>query len=175
MVEKVLLIKKKHRIAVAWAQDTNTICAIKLAVSNGFIEAIMIGRPDKINEVCKNNNINPGIFTIISSENEALASETAINLVRSGDADIVMKGLVGTDVFLKAVMDKTTGLLPPDAVLTYVGAVEIPAYHKLLFVTDMAVIPYPGLKAKDSNGNLCSGNGTEIRDRKSKSCTDRSL
>jgi phosphate butyryltransferase len=150
MVEKVLLMKKKHRIAVAWAQDANTIGAIKLAVSNGFIEAIMIGQPEKINEVCKNHDINPGLFTIISSENETIASETAIKLVRSGDADIVMKGLVGTDIFLKAVMDKNKGLIQPDAVLSYVGVIEIPEYHKLLFVTDMAVIPYPGLKQKIS-------------------------
>ena len=150
MVEKVLLMKKKHRIAVAWAQDANTIGAIKLAVSNGFIEAIMIGQPEKINEVCKNHDINPGLFTIISSENETIASETAIKLVRLGDADIVMKGLVGTDIFLKAVMDKNKGLIQPDAVLSYVGVIEIPEYHKLLFVTDMAVIPYPGLKQKIS-------------------------
>ena len=54
-----------------------------------------------------------------------------------------MKGLVGTDKFLKAVMDKEKGLMLPDAVLSYVGALEIPAYHKLLFITDPAVIPFP--------------------------------
>jgi phosphotransacetylase len=59
-----------------------------------------------------------------------------------------MKGLVGTDKFLKAVMDKENGLMLPDAVLSYVGAMEIPAYHKLLFITDPAVIPFPNLDQK---------------------------
>jgi phosphate butyryltransferase len=59
-----------------------------------------------------------------------------------------MKGLVGTDKFLKAVMDKQNGLMLPDAVLSYVGAIQIPAYHKLLFITDPAVIPYPDLDQK---------------------------
>jgi len=148
MVEQVLLMKKKHRIAVAWAQDANTIGAINLSVRNGFVDAIMIGQPEKISEVCTNNGIDPGIFTIINCENEALASETAVQMVMSGNADIVMKGLVGTDIFLKAIMDKNHGLMQPDAVLSYVGVIEIPEYHKLLFVTDPAVIPYPGLKHK---------------------------
>ena len=59
-----------------------------------------------------------------------------------------MKGLVGTDKFLKAVMDKEKGLMLPNAVLSYVCALEIPAYHKLLFITDPAVIPFPDLDQK---------------------------
>jgi phosphotransacetylase len=69
-------------------------------------------------------------------------------MTRSGEADIVMKGLVGTDKFLRAVMDKEKGLLPPKAVMSYVCAVEIPAYRKLLFITDTAVIPFPDLDQK---------------------------
>ena len=48
MEEKVLALKKKYRIAVAWAQDTNTIGAIHKAVNNGFVEAIMIGKSSEI-------------------------------------------------------------------------------------------------------------------------------
>ena len=59
-----------------------------------------------------------------------------------------MKGLVGTDKFLKAVMDKEKGIMIPGAVLSYVMAVQIPEYHKLLFITDPAVIPFPDLDQK---------------------------
>ncbi len=69
-------------------------------------------------------------------------------MAKSGDADIVMKGLVGTDKFLKAVMDRENGIMLPKAVLSYVGAIEIPSYHKLLFITDPAVIPFPDLDQK---------------------------
>ncbi|HBE40062.1 MAG TPA: phosphate acetyltransferase [Bacteroidales bacterium] len=148
MVEKVISVNKKHRIAVAWAQDANTAGAVYRSACSGFADAIMIGEPDKIEEVCLNNNIPSGLFEIIGAENETAAAETAVKLVKTGDADIVMKGLVGTDIFLKAVMDKNLGLMQPDAVLTYVGAIEIPQYHKVLFITDPAVIPYPGLKQK---------------------------
>jgi phosphate butyryltransferase len=76
------------------------------------------------------------------------ASVEAVRMARSGEADIVMKGLVGSDTFLRAVMDKENGLMLPDAVLSYVGAIQIPAYHKLLFITDPAVIPFPDLDQK---------------------------
>jgi phosphate butyryltransferase len=71
-----------------------------------------------------------------------------VKLARNGEADVVMKGLVGTDKFLKAVMDKDNGLMLTGAVLSYVCAIEIPAYHKLLFITDPAVIPFPDLDQK---------------------------
>jgi phosphate butyryltransferase len=148
MVEKVIGLNKKSRIAVAWAQDTNTIGAVYKAVANGFAEALLIGKPDEIKESCRNAGIDDSLFTIIPSDNENQASREAVRLTKNGEADIVMKGLVGTDIFLKAVMDRENGLMMPDAVLSYVGAIEIPAYHKLLFITDPAVIPFPDLDQK---------------------------
>jgi phosphate butyryltransferase len=150
MVEKVLKLKKKHRIAVAWAQDINTIGAVYQAVNDGFIEAIMIGNPAEIINICKSEGISEKLFNIISAENDNKASQLAVKLAKNGDADIVMKGLVGTDKFLRAVMDKENGIMVSNAILSYVGAMEIPAYHKLLFITDPAVIPYPDLEQKIS-------------------------
>jgi len=148
MEKKVLVIKKKHRIAVAWAQDSNTINAIHKAVKRGFIEAILVGKPSEIRKTCKAEGIDARIFTLVESDNEIQASSEAVRLVKAGEADIVMKGLVGTDKFLKAVMDKEKGLMLSNAVLSYVCALEIPSYHKLLFITDPAVIPFPDLDQK---------------------------
>src|SRR5450759_693538 len=150
MEEKVLALKKKHRIAIAWAQDSNTISAIHKAVTKGFVEAIMIGKSSEIIKTCRAEGIDEKLFTLIEVEDENRASVEAVRLAKTGDADIVMKGLVGTDRFLKAVMDKENGLMASNATLSYVGAIEIPAYHKLLFITDPAVIPYPDLDQKIS-------------------------
>ena len=144
----MLTLNKKHRIAVAWAQDANTIGAINKAVKKGFVEAILIGKSSEIRKTCKAEGIDEKIFILLESENESKASSEAVRLVKNGEADIVMKGLVGTDLFLRAVMDKENGLMLPNAVLSYVGAMEIPAYHKLLFITDPAVIPFPDLDQK---------------------------
>jgi len=148
MADAVRSAGKKQRIAVAWAQDPNTVGSLYRAVSEGFAEALMIGNRDRILETCKATGADPDRFTIIEAENEKEAAILAVSMTRSGEADIVMKGLVGTDKFLRAVMDREKGLLPPKAVMSYVCAVEIPAYHKLLFITDTAVIPFPDLDQK---------------------------
>ncbi len=146
--EKVLALKKRHRIAVAWAQDPFTVKAIYKAVNKGFAEAILIGKSNEIIKACNTEGIDEKLFTIIDVDNDNKASLEAVRLAKTGEADIVMKGLVGTDKFLKEVMDKNTGLMLPDAVLSYICALEIPAYHKLLFVTDPAVIPFPDIDQK---------------------------
>jgi phosphate butyryltransferase len=148
IVDNVLANNKKHRIAVAWAQDNNTIGALNKAVKKGFAEAILIGKDSEIRKTCNSEGINADIFTIIDSDDENQAAYEALRLTKSGEADIVMKGLMGTDKFLKAIMNKEKGLMLPDSVLTYVGVMEIPAYHKLLFITDPAVIPFPDLDQK---------------------------
>jgi phosphate butyryltransferase len=148
MVEKVLSLHKKHRIAVAWAHDIHTISAIHKAVNYGLTDAILIGQSSEIKNICRKSGINHELFTITDSDDEVKASTEAVRLTRSGEADIVMKGLVSTDKFLKAVMDKNNGLMQPKAVLSYVCAIEMPSYHKLLFITDPAVIPSPSLEQK---------------------------
>jgi phosphate butyryltransferase len=148
LVGRVTALKKKRRISVAWAQDPHTIGAVHKAVLNGFAEAVMIGNPDEIAGACRKAGIDERIFTIVESADDQTSAIEAVRMTKNGEADIVMKGLVGSDVFLRAVMDREKGLMLPEAVLTYVGAIEIPAYHKLLFITDPAVIPFPDLDQK---------------------------
>jgi phosphate butyryltransferase len=69
-------------------------------------------------------------------------------MIRDGQGDFLMKGLCSTDKFLRAVLNKETGLLPPKGTLTHCTVLETPAYHKLLFVGDVAVIPAPDFKQK---------------------------
>ena len=148
MEELVLTHKKKYRIAVAWAQDINSIGALNKAVKMGFIEAILIGNASEIRKTFDILSIDENNFTVVESENEIIAASEAVRMVKRGEADVVMKGLVGTDKFLKAVMDKEKGLMIPGAVLSYVCALELPEYDKLLFITDPAVIPFPDLGQK---------------------------
>ena len=148
MEDKVLSLERKYRIVVAWAHDANTIGAINKAVNKGLADAILIGKLIEIRKICKTRGIDADIFTLVESDNEIKASCEAVRLAKTGEADVVMKGLIGTDRFLRAIMDKEKGLMLPDAVLSYVCAMEIPAYHKLLFITDTAVIPFPDLDQK---------------------------
>lgn len=148
LVEGVRAAGKRYRIAVTWAQDPNTLGALSRAVESGFAEAVLFGHGDTIVSVCRKLGINHSVFNIIDVTDETRAASLSVKMVNSGDADILMKGLIGTDKFLKAVMDKETGMMMPGAVMSYVCAVEVPGYHKLLFITDTAVLPYPDLNQK---------------------------
>ena len=80
---------------------------------------------------------------IVDNEVPETAAQEAVALVRNGQGDVLMKGLIGTDQVLRAILNKECGLLPPGRVLTHISAFEMPNYSKMLFVTDVAVIPYP--------------------------------
>lgn len=153
MVEYVKGSVGKKKIAVAYAQDSNTVGAIAKAVENGFVEAFMVGSRDEIIKKSVENDVDPKLFTIIDIADEVKATKEAVRMVKDGEADILMKGLVGTDKFLKAVLDKEKGLMIPKAVMSYVCAVQLPKYHKLLFVSDTAVLPFPDLNQKVAMAN----------------------
>ncbi len=148
MVEHLQKLNIKKRIAVAVAEDDNTIGALIEAFNSGFASPILIGNQSKIIELLKKENANPELFEIIDEPNHEKAVEKAVYMVKNSEADVLMKGLIGTDKFLKAVLNKEKGLLPPKAVMSYVCAIELPKYDKLLFISDTAVLPYPDLKQK---------------------------
>lgn len=150
LAEHVKAQNRITRIAVACGEDQNTIGALAKAVAEGFVEAILVGSETKIKAVCSEERIDPSIFKIVDIAKDTEATLEAVRLVHDGEADVLMKGLVGTDKFLKAVLNKEKGLLPPKAVMSYVCALQIPQYHKLLFVSDTAVLPFPDLDQKIS-------------------------
>lgn len=139
---------QKSRVAVVLAQDENTLGAVAEAVDLGLIEAFMIGDARLIRERSESEGVDHRKFTIIDIANDVLAAQEAVRMARENEVDMVMKGLIGTDKFLKAVLDKERGLMIPGAVMSYVCALEVPAYRKLLFISDPAVIPFPTLQQK---------------------------
>jgi phosphate butyryltransferase len=76
------------------------------------------------------------------------AATKAVELINKGEGDVLMKGLVSSDKYMRAILNKETGLMPPKAVLTHVTVVQVPTYHKLLVVGDVAIIPAPDLAQK---------------------------
>ena len=140
--------KPKKRLIAAWAVDDHTIQAARLAVEKGIVEATLVGDEQKISQVCAHENIDSSIFTIVHVEEEVKAIATAVDMINSRAGDILMKGLCSTDKYMRAILNKERGLLPPKAVLSHVTVVSAPTYHKLLIVSDVAVIPAPDLTQK---------------------------
>lgn len=138
-------VNSRKRMAVANAVDSHTLDAVLQAVEMGLIEAFLIGDVASIESPeLFEHHLSPHIHIIDIPEVHEATIE-AVRLVKSGEADILMKGLVNTDVLLRAILDKEKGLLPAGNVLTYNAALEIPLYHKLVFFSDPVVIPSPNL------------------------------
>ncbi len=141
-------VNNRKRLAVANAVDSHTLDAVLMAVEKGIVEAFLIGDVAAI-ESPELFEHNPSPFIhIIDMPDVKQATLEAVRMVREDEADILMKGLVNTDIILRAILDKEKGLLPPGRVMTYNAALEIPGYHKLLFFSDPAVIPSPSLEQR---------------------------
>lgn len=136
------------RVVAAWGVDAHTIEAASKAVDLGFARVTLVGDAGLIGAVCREGSIDMGKFGIVDEPAELKAVAKAVAMVRDGEGDVLMKGLCSTDKFLRAILNKETGLLPPKALLSHVGIIENPNYDKLIFLTDMAVIPLPDLKQK---------------------------
>ena len=143
----------KKRMIVAWGVDGHTIAAASKAVDLGLIDATLVGDEALINAACEKDGIDVKKFTIVHNPVELKAIAQAVALVNEGSGDFLMKGLCSTDKFLRAILNKETGILPPKAVLSHVAVLENPNYHKLIFLSDMAVIPAPDLKQKKAELN----------------------
>lgn len=136
------------RMVAAWAVDEHTIDAASKAVDMGFIKATLVGDKAMIEKVCADLNIQVSKFEIVDEPVELKAVAPAVKMVHDKEGDVLMKGLCSTDKFLRAILNKETGLLPPKGLLSHVGVLETPNYHKLIFITDMAVIPLPDFRQK---------------------------
>jgi phosphate butyryltransferase len=147
---EVLRSKPKKRLVAAYANDDHTICAVNAAVQEGLIDATLIGDEYTIKEVCKAENIDPSNFTIIHEPVDVKAAAMACDLINAGEADILMKGLLPTDKYMRAILNKERGLCPPNVTLAHVAVIENPNYHKLMVASDCAIIPLPDIKQKQT-------------------------
>ena len=140
--------KPKKRLVAAWAVDDHTINAVALAVKAGIVDGTLVGNEKMILDICKQENIDSSLFKIVNNENELKSISQAVDMVNGGEADILMKGLCSTDKYMRGILNKERGLLPPKAVLSHVCLIQNPNYHKFIIIADIAVIPAPDFKQK---------------------------
>lgn len=143
-----LKTRKRKRLVVAFANDEHSIGAVSQAVDLGIVEATLVGNSDLIASVCEKEKIDLSKFEIVHQADEMGAARKAVALINEGKGDMLMKGLVSTDKYMRAILDKENGLMKPGAMLSHVTVMETPNYHKLLVIGDVAIIPAPELKEK---------------------------
>ena len=140
-------LEKKTLVAVN-AVDGHSLEAIAGAVKLGLVTAIITGNTTEILKQCTAHQIDHQLFRIIHVDSEEDAAKLAVQEAKQIPDSILMKGYINTDKFMRAILNKEVGLMPSGSVLSHVSIIDNPNYHKLLLVSDVAIIPYPTIQQK---------------------------
>ena len=133
--------------AVAYPCDESSLSGAVDAAKLGLIVPILVGPAAKIAEVAKAKGIDISDFQVVDAPNSRAAAAKAVELVRLGQAELVMKGSLHSDEVLGAIIAKETGLRTGRR-LSHAFLMDVPTYHKVLLVTDAAINIAPTLEEK---------------------------
>lgn len=139
--------RETKTVAVAVAQDEPVLEAVRDAKENGIANAILVGDKEKIIAIAEKIGMNIADYEIVDEKDIKKAALKAVEIVSTGKADMVMKGLVDTATFLRSVLNKEVGLRT-GKLMSHVAVFETEAFDRLIFLTDVAFNMYPTLKEK---------------------------
>lgn len=135
------------RLVVAAAQDEDVLEAVCTAAEQGMVVPIMIGDRKRILDIAREKGLNLGSYEVVDCPDLKASAELAVQYIKAGKGDYLMKGLIDTSILLKAVLGKDSGLRT-DKLLSHVMVYETPHYHKLIFLSDGGMNVAPGLEEK---------------------------
>ena len=155
------------KVAVACAEDHVVLEAVERARSEGIVDAILVGNADKIAEEAAKAGIDLANYEVADCKNgPAKTALMTVEMVSSGKADIMMKGMLESSDFLRAVLDKEIGLRSGKRVLSHSYIHEIKGWDRLIFVTDGVFNTYPEFADKigiaKNVTELCHAFGIEM-------------
>lgn len=139
----------RRRLVLAAAHNAHAIGAVINAHKNELIDGILIGDEPKIIEIASEKKFDLSPLTVINEPDNAAAAAKAVKMVAAKEADILMKGNLSTAILLKAVLNKEYGLRTGEQI-SHLALFELPAYHKLIGLTDAAMNIAPDLCEKVS-------------------------
>ena len=139
-------LKQEHRMVVVHANDEDVLDAVVDAREAHMAESILIGDTGEIKRILEKHHIDWRDYTLIEQQDDVQAAGLAVELIRKGEADILMKGLVSTGTLMKAVIDKDTGIRTGD-LITHLMFYQ-PAGYKMICLTDGGINTFPDLEKK---------------------------
>lgn len=137
--------KGLFRVCVAAAEDQELLSAVKMACDMGFVKPVLTGSREKIDSCAKGCGLTG--YEVIECGNPQSAAEAAVLTVKEGRADILMKGLVNTSVYMRAILNRDKGLRTGN-LISLLAVYQLPGYHKLIFGTDSGINIAPDLDQK---------------------------
>lgn len=153
-LESLVLNHGKQKIAVAAAQSEEVMLAVEYARKKGIIEALLVGDEEQIQDICRKNQIDITNYEVEDVKNPGEAAIRAVADVKEGKAQLLMKGLVETGDFLKAVLNSEKGLKGSRRLCSVV-VLECKAISRLVILADVGTNIAPDLEAKASILESC--------------------
>ena len=139
--------KRKKTISIAMADDPSVLAAIKAIDEKGIAHAILVGDAERIKRIAREVDYQITDDMIVHATEDVEIAFKAVEQIRTGKADILMKGHISTPILMKAVLDKETGLRK-GSILSHVAVAEIPTYPKMLITSDGGINIAPDLENK---------------------------
>ncbi len=146
-LREIIANEPVKKLVLAAAQDQHSLSAVLRAWKNGIIEPILIGDKEGIQNISVSNGFDISGLRVIHEPDTYKAVEMAVKMVSNKQADVLMKGKVGTSTLLKCVLNKEWGLRTGN-LLSHIALFEVETYHKLIAVTDVAMNIAPNLQDK---------------------------
>lgn len=137
----------KRTVAVVAAHDAHTLEAVLKTKDEGILDHILIGKKDEIIKIGNELGYDVSPDVIIDSDTDEDAVAKGLDLIKTGGSDFLQKGILQTSTLLKGVVNKENGIKARDT-LSNVALLDIPAYHKVVGLTDGGMVMYPTLEQK---------------------------
>ena len=132
---------------VAAAHEEHTLQAVFAARRVGLIRPILVGRGEEIRAAARTQGEELAPDQVVDAEDEESCARRAVELIRSGRGSMLIKGMLQTGTLMKAVVSREGGIRAGE-LLSHVAILDVPRYHKLLFITDGGMVVAPGLEQK---------------------------
>ncbi|MCR5299578.1 MAG: hypothetical protein K6D92_01630 [Erysipelotrichaceae bacterium] len=148
-IEEYILSKNiRKKIALCGAHDEPALSAVVNACKKGIVSCVLIGDQPQVEAILKELGEDPSAYTIINEPDETESAKKAIAMVKNGEADIPMKGLMQTASYMRAILNKETGILPPGHVLSETTVFEYPDQNRFVMISDCGINIEPDVRAK---------------------------
>ena len=148
IVAKAKATNKPMRVAVAGADVENILRGVFEAQKDGFVEPVLVGSEERIRELLKKLGLEDRPYELHGIDKSSNQVQYAIEMIRSGHADALMRGNTQTRDFLMPVLNKANHLIRKDALVTHVVFLKVPGYDRLLAISDVTLLIEPNMETR---------------------------
>jgi len=146
-LENLAKSKPSRKLALAMAEEADALKAVTMAAGQGIVEPILVGNEQAMAEIAEREGLDLSPYRVEPADGEQQCAERAVELVREGEAAVLMKGRTPTAVIMRAILHRHGGLRGP-SVLSHVSIIQIDKYPKLLLMSDPGINIAPDLNTK---------------------------